>query len=74
MTKICLEIGKPVDWNEKDKYTFASVTDWCEDCFLDKNMYKCHIAIGRPDVVYLDDDIKYIRPAECKKLEVKKDK
>lgn len=69
MTKILLEIGKPADWNEEDGYTFSDVTDWCEDCFLDRPTLKCHAAIRRPDGIYLDDDFKAKRPPTCKSME-----
>ena len=66
MTKILLEIGKPVGWSKEDGYRFAEVANWCEDCFLDRTMFKCHAAFRRPDGVFLDDVFHYLRPVECK--------
>lgn len=71
MTTINLEIGKPVDWNEEDGYTYATVTDWCEDCYLDRQIVKCHAAFTRFEGIHLDDDFKYYRPKECFLLQVK---
>lgn len=70
MTTINLRIGKPIDWNEDDGYTYATVTDWCEDCYLDRDMYKCRAAFSRPEGIYIDDVFKYYRPAECFLLQV----
>jgi hypothetical protein len=69
MTTINLRIGKPIGW--ENGYKFAKVTHWCDDCFMDRAGYKCHAAIGRRDKIYIDDEIKYLRPIQCKDLEQK---
>jgi hypothetical protein len=69
MTCIRLRIGKPIGW--KNGYKFAKVTHWCDDCFMDRCGYKCHAAMSRPNHLYLDDEIKYLRPQECKDMESK---
>jgi len=71
-TKIMVEIGKPDGWSANTKYKYRDVTDWCEDCFLDRESFKCRLAIGRPKTAYLDDEIKYMRPQECKQAVVKR--
>jgi len=69
MSKVTVEIGKYAGNNTDGTPMFYTVGDWCDDCYLDKPSYKCHLAIGRPGHTYLDDDIKYKRPDDCKLLE-----
>ncbi len=71
MTKIAFKIGKPINYRIPSGFDRATVTDWCDDCFLDIHTYKCRIAIGRPDSVFIDDVELFIRPQECKDMEVK---
>jgi len=69
MTIIKLEIGKPAEIRFGSPPVLRDVNDWCDDCFLDRPSFKCHLAIGRPEHDYLNDEIKYKRPQSCKALE-----
>lgn len=52
------------------KWHGPAIGEYCEDCAYDHHMFKCRLAIGRPNYVLLDDERHYIRPQECRDLEI----
>jgi len=56
-TKVILELGDIDDV-------------WCERCFANREAYKCHLTIGRPEHGFLDDNIYRKRPQECRDMEI----
>ena len=52
------------------KWHGGEVKDHCDECMFNRPSFKCHLCIGRPEQFLLDDDIYYIRPQECKDMEL----